>query len=203
MFAVAALFSHRLTAPESEATAETFFAQAQELCDLDTLAYDSLATVQALLLMGHYLHIRRVTRCWYVFGLAIRIAQGLGLHSPDVNRRYGAVERETRKRCWCACLVMDSMLGMTFGRPMMIPAECYQNADLPAPVDDVLDGPAPAPTAHETHPPSSTGLPTSTTGAGKTPKILVFLCRVKLCVVLQGILRSLSTTTRRRTTRPP
>ena len=136
VFALGALFSDRLPAEESESLAETCFVQAKELCELDNLDEGSLTMIQALLLMGHYLHVKRVSRCWHIFGLAIRMAQGQGLPLSDINNKCGVVERETRKRCWCGCLVMDTMLAVTFGRPTMIPPEFYDSVDLPEPVHD-------------------------------------------------------------------
>ncbi|OIW28747.1 hypothetical protein CONLIGDRAFT_390808 [Coniochaeta ligniaria NRRL 30616] len=182
VFALGALFSDRLPAEESESQAENLFVQARELCDLDNLDEGSLATVQALLLMGHYLHVKRDSRCWYIFGLAIRTAQGLGLHLSDINNKYDVVERETRKRCWCGCLVMDAMLAMTFGRPTMILPEYYQNVQLPEPVHDeqvTAVGISPRPATAE-----------GDDGA-KPPNILLFIQRVELCVILHGILRTL------------
>jgi hypothetical protein len=179
VFALGALFSHRLPADESESLAETFYVQAKELCDLDSLDDGSLTKVQALLLMGHYLHVKRVSRCWHIFGLAIRTAQGLGLHLSDINNKYGVVERETRKRCWCGCLIMDAMLAMTFGRPTMIPPEYYQNVDLPEPVHDgqiTTMGISPA---------------TEEDDGAKPPSVLCFIQRLELCVILHGILRTL------------
>ncbi|KAH8911231.1 hypothetical protein BR93DRAFT_989904 [Coniochaeta sp. PMI_546] len=183
VFALGALFSDRLAAEESESLAETLFAQAKELCDLDSLDEGSLVTVQALLLMGHYLHVKRVSRCWHIFGLAIRTAQGLGLHLSDINNKYGLVEREMRKRCWCGCLVMDAMLAMTFGRPTMILPEYYQNVELPEPVHDgqiTVTGISRQQVAAEVGDASA-----------KPPNVLLFIQRVELCIILHSILRTL------------
>lgn len=189
VFALGALFSDpdRLPAQESESLAETLFVQAKELCDLDNLDdKGSLMVVQALLLMGHYLHVKRVSRCWHIFGLAIRTAQGLGLHLSDINNKFGVVEREVRKRCWCGCLVMDAMLAMTFGRPTMILPEFYQSVDLPEPVHDEQIGP--------------TGIsPAADQGvsSAKPPSVLPFIQRVELCIILHSILRTLYEPTKR------
>jgi hypothetical protein len=172
VFALGSLFSDRLTPEASESTSKSFFSQAKDLFNFDNIDYGSLAMVQALLLMGQYLHIRRLTRCWHVFGIAIRVAQGLGLQLSDINDKCGPVERETRKRCWCGCMIMDTMLGMTFGRPMMIHSQYYHNAEIPEPVDDAPH----VPRQQE---------------VGMTPKILLFINRFKLCVILHDILQAL------------
>lgn len=172
VFALGSLFSDRLTPDDSESTATTFFAQAKGLFNYENIDYGNLTMVQALLLMGQYLHIRRVTRCWHVFGIAIRVAQGLGLHLSDINNKCGPVERETRRRCWCGCMVMDTMLAMTFGRPMMIPSQYYHDAEIPAPVDDAR---ALGPQQKE----------------NTSPKVLLFINRIKLCIILHSILKAL------------
>lgn len=177
IFALASLFSDRLVAQESECTAQMFFSQAKELYDFENLDYGSLSMVQALLLMGHYLHIKRVNRCWYIFGLAIRMALSLGLQSTSINSNCGMVERESRKRCWGGCLVMDTMLATTFGRPMMIASEYYSSAEMPEAVDDVR--------------PAATVATQAATETATTPKILLFIYRIKLCIVLHSILRTL------------
>lgn len=182
VFALGALFSDRLPADESESLAETFFVQAKELCNLDSLDEGSLSTVQALLLMGHYLHVKRVSRCWHVFGLAIRTAQALGLHLSDINNKYGVVERETRRRCWCGCIVMDAMLAMTFGRPTMILPEYYQNVELP---EAVHDGQITAAGISAQRP-----VEDGVDGA-EPPRVLLFIQRVELCIILHSILKTL------------
>ena len=136
IFALASLFSDRVPPEQCEQTAESFYVHAKPLLNFDTLDQGSLVVVQALLLMGQYLQsTKQVNRCWYVIGLAIRIAQGLGLHLSEINNSCDVYEREIRKRCWWACLMKDTNLAMTFGRPMMIPEEHY-DAEVPAEVDD-------------------------------------------------------------------
>ena len=141
--------------------------------------------IQALLLMGHYLHVKRVTRCWHIFGLAIRMTQGLGLQLSDINNKFSVVKRETRKRCWCGCLVMDTMLAMTFGRPTMIPPEVYHSIDLPEPVHDGQI--------------ATTGisLGVEQCDSARPPSLLLFIQRVKLCVILHSILTTLYEPTKR------
>ncbi|KAH8821952.1 fungal-specific transcription factor domain-containing protein [Xylogone sp. PMI_703] len=176
VFTLGSLFSDCLNSEDSESKARNFFAQATDLFNFDDIDYGSLAIVQALLLMGQYLHIRRVTRCWHVFGIAIRIAEGLGLQLSDANNKCDPVERETRKRCWCGCMVMDTMLAMTFGRPTMIPTQYYDNAEMPEPVDDVrIARESSAPQQQDSAP----------------PRILLFIKRIKLCVILHRILQTL------------
>jgi hypothetical protein len=56
--------------------------------------------------MGGFLQsTNRPNRCWNVVGMAIRIAQGLGLHVESTGGDL--VERETRRRIWWGCVLMD------------------------------------------------------------------------------------------------
>jgi Fungal specific transcription factor domain/Fungal Zn(2)-Cys(6) binuclear cluster domain len=182
VFALGSLFSDQLPAEDSEATALSFFAQAKELLNFDCLDSGSLTMVQALLLMGQYLQsTTQVNRCWYVFGLAIRTAQGLGLQLAEANQRCPPLERELRKRCWCGCLIMDTMVAMTFGRPLMIPSEHYEavvdnDDEMPAQVDDACITPTQI-FAQPKHTPP--------------PRILLFIHKAKLYVVLHRILKAL------------
>ncbi|KAL1965020.1 hypothetical protein VTN77DRAFT_6220 [Rasamsonia byssochlamydoides] len=68
------------------------------------------------------------------------------------------------------------MLAMTFGRPMMIPPEHYYNAEMPEPVDD-----ARITATHIAPQPKDSA----------SPKILLFIHKVKLCIILHNILRTL------------
>jgi hypothetical protein len=88
---------------------DTFFNRAKTLLGFSIFDVGSLQVVQALLLMGSYLQsTNRPNRCWNVVGMGIRVAQGLGLH---IERSGGdLVERETRRRAWWGCVLMDRYL---------------------------------------------------------------------------------------------
>jgi Fungal specific transcription factor domain len=85
---------------------DTFFNRAKTLLGFSIFDVGTLQVVQALLLMGSYLQsTNRPNRCWNVLGMGIRVAQGLGLH---IERKTGdVVERETRRRAWWGCVLMD------------------------------------------------------------------------------------------------
>ena len=88
---------------------DTFFNRAKTLLGFSIFDVGTLQVVQALLLMGSYLQsTNRPNRCWNVLGMGIRVAQGLGLH---IERSSGdLVERETRRRAWWGCVLMDRYL---------------------------------------------------------------------------------------------
>jgi len=110
---------------------------------------ENLQIVQALLLMGNYLHSsNRPNRCWNVVGLGIRVALGLGLH---IERNSGdLLDQQARRRAWSGCVMMDRssisnlsycisnsrLSAMLLGRPVMIHDCDAYSVELPADLDD-------------------------------------------------------------------
>ena len=85
---------------------DTFFNRAKRLLGFSIFDVGTLKMVQALLLMGTYLQsTNQPNRCWNVLGMGIRVAQGLGLHIEPSGGDL--VERETRRRVWWGCVLMD------------------------------------------------------------------------------------------------
>ena len=75
----------------------------------EVLDSTSLSLVQMLCLTGVYLQsTQHANRCWNSVGLAIRVAQSLGLHLNEVGgRKIPQLEREMRRRVWHTCVVLD------------------------------------------------------------------------------------------------
>ncbi len=88
---------------------ERFFARTQHPRRFETLNYGSLELVQSMLLMGQYLQsTERSAKCWNVIGLAIRVAQGIGLHLDlPATTKCSQLEVEMRKRVWWGCVILD------------------------------------------------------------------------------------------------
>lgn len=63
-------------------------------------------------------------------GLAVRAAFQLGLHSRDLGKLFSPLEQEVRKRAWYGCIINETLLSMTYGRPPSIPND-YVQLDLP------------------------------------------------------------------------
>lgn len=63
-------------------------------------------------------------------GLAVRAAFQLGLHSRDLGKLFSPLEQEIRKRAWYGCIINETLLSMTYGRPPSIPNN-YVQLDLP------------------------------------------------------------------------
>lgn len=109
VFALGCQFS-RLIPPSNKASvADDFYQRSRHLFIFDVLDSTSVSVVQMLLLTGIYLQSTRyASRCWNVVGLAIRVAQSLGLHLDHTDRRPETqLDREMRRRIWHTCVVLD------------------------------------------------------------------------------------------------
>ncbi|KIX08046.1 uncharacterized protein Z518_02701 [Rhinocladiella mackenziei CBS 650.93] len=103
--------------------------------------YDSKHTVghvQALLAQCFYLLATCHTdRCWTTLGMAVRIAQSIGLHVDEGHRKLPENERssETRRRVWFSLYVLDRLLALQLGRPPAIHDDGF-NLRLPSRMSD-------------------------------------------------------------------
>jgi hypothetical protein len=96
--------------PESrESVSMVYFERSRQLLHFDILEGGDFEVVQALLLMGQYLQsTNSPSRCWNVVGMAVRIAQGLGLHHQGTKSMLSTQrDREMRRRVWHGCVLMD------------------------------------------------------------------------------------------------
>lgn len=135
MFSVAARYSHETPLPDEGSmwpAGDTYFDKARELIGMlshlhvhapntyshpITVAFYSLSrpdTVQALLLMGYReIGLGTMAQAWLYIGIAIRVAQDLGLHRSiakwrfEGQTRFSSEEKEVRSRIWHACVRMD------------------------------------------------------------------------------------------------
>ncbi|KAK5203088.1 hypothetical protein LTR47_011092 [Exophiala xenobiotica] len=138
IFAITCQIHKRYSPEEKTADAEIYIQRATRLLQVDVLAGASIELIQALLLMGQYLQSTELPRsCWTVTGLAIRTAQGLGLHLPRTSANLERQqERETARRLWHGCVFMDRMVSMTFGRPRVITRADALAVPFPASIND-------------------------------------------------------------------
>ncbi|KAE8379700.1 fungal-specific transcription factor domain-containing protein [Aspergillus bertholletiae] len=123
----------------------TFFGRAKALMDFDLFVQGNIFLVQMLILMGHYLQSTDMaSACWTMVGLAIRTAQGIGLHHEPEHCDQGCcskmalsqLETEMRRRAWSGCILLDRVCSMTFGRPLMIHPAISQRCVPPSAIDD-------------------------------------------------------------------
>lgn len=133
IFAIAS----QLTAPQERVTPPSvFYARAKDLLDLENTA--SIRYVQIYLHLGLYLQSTNESHeCWIFVGLAIRTAQSLELHIPETSERLVSKlrYRELIRRIWHACVLLDRVLAMTYGRPCMIDRRLSLSVPHPTAVD--------------------------------------------------------------------
>ncbi|KAK9364506.1 fungal-specific transcription factor domain-containing protein [Lipomyces kononenkoae] len=122
VFALGCQFSTNIIPAKKISCADELYQRSRKLINFEILDSGQLSVVQMLLLTGIYLQsTEHATRLWNVVGLAIRAAQGLGLHSNEASVHLKSqLDREMCRRVWHTCVLLDRLIAMTFGRPTMI-----------------------------------------------------------------------------------
>ncbi|PON26671.1 hypothetical protein TGAM01_v204681 [Trichoderma gamsii] len=122
VFALGCQFSSLAHTNNRASTANQFYKMSRQVLLYDILGTTSVSVVQWLLLSGVYLQSTEyASHCWNSIGLAIRLAQSLGLHLEHPgSKSESQLNREMRRRIWHTCVVLDKLLAMTFGRPAMV-----------------------------------------------------------------------------------
>ncbi|CAG8623311.1 3659_t:CDS:2, partial [Dentiscutata heterogama] len=110
-------------------------AYAERVRDLLRDEFDNatIPNIQALILLAGHQQGEKNSSTWLYHGLAIRLAQDMGLHR-DVSKwnlhGLDARQIEIRKRVWWACVVSDRLISAALGRPLAI-SESDCDVDLP------------------------------------------------------------------------
>ncbi|KEF52943.1 uncharacterized protein A1O9_10849 [Exophiala aquamarina CBS 119918] len=143
VFALGANFRSEIDPSDRRSMSELFFSRSEHLLKMELLDFANLEMVQGLVLIAQYLQSTdKPNYCWSIAGLAIRMAQAIGLHlePPDgviAGRKIDQIDSEVRKRVWTSCILLDRVLAMTYGRPLMMPPHVTkQTLHLPSPIDD-------------------------------------------------------------------
>ncbi|KAF5548690.1 transcriptional regulatory GAL4 [Fusarium mexicanum] len=127
----------------SPSSHETLFRRELALTDLHNLEA-STVQVSALLARCFYLLATSQTdRCWVSLGVAIRLAQSLGMHVSHVESQpkqwsyglTGHAQAEVRSRNWFCLFVLDQLLALQLGRPSITSSEAFC-VPLPSNLDD-------------------------------------------------------------------
>ncbi|KAG0339160.1 hypothetical protein BG004_006937, partial [Podila humilis] len=92
---------------------------------VDSIDVPTVSNVQALIFLSMYEYgAARGPRAWMFGGMAVRQAQELGLNredsSPVFYLKGDWVMRETRRRTFWACFIMDVLASSSSGRPRMM-----------------------------------------------------------------------------------
>ncbi|KAH9213109.1 fungal-specific transcription factor domain-containing protein [Leptodontidium sp. 2 PMI_412] len=147
VLALSCQYAEIIEPDQCQTTANMFFQRAKDLLKFDPVESTgrSVQLVQALLLMGQYLQgIGSANRAWSVIGIALRICHELGLHNPSNKAERSCrniTERELVRRLYHGCLMLERMLCMNLGRPIMTPAFALEKS-MPLPIesdDDTLE----------------------------------------------------------------
>ncbi|PKC71209.1 hypothetical protein RhiirA1_532180 [Rhizophagus irregularis] len=122
-----------------EYSGSSFYTKARELLR-DEFDKPSISVVQALLLLSVQISGQKDSITWVYIGLAIRIAQDMGLHRDSAKWNIDERQSEVRRRVWWACVVVDRFSSAGLGRPLAInEADCDVNYPVPGkiPSDDI------------------------------------------------------------------
>jgi hypothetical protein len=135
VFALGCQFSPKI----SPKMGQDFFQNAKSLLVFDLFGSGNLDTLQALVLMGLYLQCSKSpNHSWNVIGLAVRLAQSLGLHlNKTIQNSKTLLQREVRKRVWWGCFVLDSVSSLMLGRPQVVSGNPF-TVERPDRMDDEL-----------------------------------------------------------------
>ncbi|OLL21943.1 Cutinase transcription factor 1 alpha [Neolecta irregularis DAH-3] len=108
----------------TNAASLTFWKRAKALFDAD-FEEDKVAIVQSLLVLSWWWEgPEDVTKnVYYWIGVAIRIAQGIGMHRSVRCSRMAVKDQQLWRRIWWTCFSRDRMAAVALGRPMMISTE--------------------------------------------------------------------------------
>lgn len=138
IFALSCQLDERLEPPQRLALSEEYIATAKQVLNADLWEQASLTSVQNFLLLSQYLQsTNRPYQCWMAVGQAIRMAQNLGLHlSSTTERIVSPRKQQLWRKVWYGCILMDRMVAMTYGRPVMISVEAAASVPMPIALDD-------------------------------------------------------------------
>ncbi|KAE8306331.1 fungal-specific transcription factor domain-containing protein [Aspergillus transmontanensis] len=97
-----------------------FYGIASQNLSLDLLQRGSLPLLQALTLMANYLQKRnRPNSGFAMLGMAMNMAQSIGMHREFPATSISLFEMEIRRRVWWTIYIFDSGARLTFGRPTL------------------------------------------------------------------------------------
>ncbi|KAJ5746938.1 uncharacterized protein N7511_008634 [Penicillium nucicola] len=117
MFAASCVASQGQSLLSRYESSGVFFDRAQQLMSCELTSIYNFEIIQILLLTAVYLQHERVPqKCFRNIGMAIHIAQELGLHLPETTEAISNPhERDLARQVWNGCIIMDRIASMTFG----------------------------------------------------------------------------------------
>ncbi|KAJ6138510.1 transcriptional regulator family: Fungal Specific TF [Penicillium samsonianum] len=123
IFAISCVVSQTQTPTSRYQSSVTFFERAQGLMSYELMEIYNFEIIQILLLTAVYLqHEKMPQKSFRSIGMAIHIAQDLGLHLPaTIESIKDLRERDLACRVWNGCIIMDRVASMTFGCALKVP----------------------------------------------------------------------------------
>ncbi|KAL6247923.1 hypothetical protein RBB50_005271 [Rhinocladiella similis] len=133
MFSLATILDPAEHSKQRLSRAGEFYQRAQQSLNFTVLQSRSTLTIQCFLLLGSYLQSTNDSQqCWVYVGLAIRIAQSLGLDRASTSANAPTIKRrETLRKIWHGCVFMDRVLSLAFGRQPIISFNAASQVPLP------------------------------------------------------------------------
>ncbi|KAG2177747.1 hypothetical protein INT43_002994 [Umbelopsis isabellina] len=107
---------------DHRALSDVLFERVLKEVFLQSVSGPSLPMVQAIiLLLNHHATLdSKGSECYLLSGIAIRMAQDLGLHQSCEEWTMPEAEKQTRKRIWWSLYIMDRFNSALFGKPLSI-----------------------------------------------------------------------------------
>ena len=138
IFALTCQLDENIEPEQRLASSEIYINRAKRELNSDLWEQASLPSVQNFLLLSQYLQsTNKAYQCWMAVGQAIRMAQNLGLHLPDTTEKINSPRRQQLcRKVWHGCILMDRIVAMTYGRPIMIATQAASVMPLPIALDD-------------------------------------------------------------------
>ncbi|KAF5538645.1 transcriptional regulatory [Fusarium mexicanum] len=124
VFAMASNFDRDYTTSSKKRfeRSNAFYKRALGLCNELSKRVISLEIVHYLILVVlHCQGTSRSMQTWNNYGLVIRSAMALGLHSESTESSLDPVQKEYRRRTWVVIYCLDKVLSTAVGRPASIP----------------------------------------------------------------------------------
>jgi transcriptional regulatory protein GAL4 len=135
LYSVSALGAWSSATQRTE-TDSSLFEAAKARFSIDLLETGSLVLVQALTLISNYAQMGNKPNSSYnYYGLARRIAMGIGLHKEFPTWQSTPLALEIRRRVWWCLFAFDVGSIITFSRPFDFPQSGIE-AELPAHIHD-------------------------------------------------------------------
>ncbi|KAM0753888.1 hypothetical protein T439DRAFT_322773 [Meredithblackwellia eburnea MCA 4105] len=112
---------------EVDSKAHQYYETAKVLLASQRTAPQDVTQVQVLVLGALFMQgSDDPEESWNLLGMAVRCGYGMGLHRMLAPTRATQVEREARKRTWCACFTLDRLMTVSLDRPTAISTDTSQ-----------------------------------------------------------------------------